>query len=153
MKAPGRQLLMLAASSNFFIAALHILIIAFGPSWYRYFGAPPMAEMIERGSLLLPTLLTLIGVLVFAIMGFYALSALGIVRRLPLLRTGLVCIGSMFVLRSILLVPLVVMVIRGAFIPPRFFVFSVFSLFVGVCYLWGTACSWSAIPKKHVHSA
>ena len=84
MKNHDRFSFLLAAFSSFFVAVLHLAIIGVGPRWYRYFGAPTLAAQIEQGSVLVPTLLTLAIALVFAAWGFYALSAIGMIRRLPL---------------------------------------------------------------------
>jgi hypothetical protein len=153
MKSPGRVLLVLGAASSLFVAGLHLAIIAVGPRWYRYFGAPSLAAQVEGGSLLMPTLLTLATAGVFALWGFYALSAIGVVRRLPLLRTALVFIGVVYVLRGLLLLPQLAAFASGSFGSPRFLVFSAFALLAGACYLWGAVRAWKSLRGGASHPA
>ncbi len=83
--------------------------------------------MSFRGRL---TLFTAAG---FAAFGLYGLSGAGDVRRLPLLRTGLAAIASIFILRGTLLGGIdAVYEGNGAQIA-----FAATSLFVGLCYAYG----------------
>ncbi len=70
-----------------------------------------------------------------AIFGLYALSGAGDVRRLPLLRAGLVGITAIYLLRGLLLFP---QVLAFHHIPLRFLLFSAIALAVGVVHLIGT---------------
>ena len=81
---------------------VHLAIIFGGPDWYRLFGAgEEMAQMAENG-MLYPVIITLcIAVLLF-IWAAYAFSGAGLVKRLPLLRTGLVIISSILLVRALL---------------------------------------------------
>ncbi len=145
MNRPGRAPLLLAAGCSFFVSALHLAIVAVGPRWYRYFGAPSLADQVEGGSVLLPTLMTFAIACVFAGWGVYGLSGAGWVRRLPLLRVALVAIGTVLMLRGAFLLPDLLRLWRGVGVPPRFLAFSAFSLFTGVLYLWGVASRWAAL--------
>ena len=101
--------LVLAGSLSFFAAALHLAIIVGGPSWYRFFGAGEgMASMAERG-LLQPTIMTLSIAAVLAIWGAYAWSAAGVFPAFPLLKTALILITLVYLLRGALglLAPLI----------------------------------------------
>ncbi|MGV8039260.1 MAG: hypothetical protein AB2L07_04030 [Thermoanaerobaculaceae bacterium] len=145
MNRPGRGPLLLAAGCSFFVSALHLAIAAAGPGWYRYFGAPSLADQVERGSALVPTAMTLAIACVFVVWGVYGLSGAGWVRRLPLLRSALVAIGTVYVLRGAFLLPDLLGLWRGAEVPPRLLAFSAFSLVSGVLYLRGVASGWSAL--------
>lgn len=145
MNRPGRVPLLLAAGCSFFVSALHLTIVAVGPRWYRYFGAPSLADQVERGSALVPTVMTLAIACVFAVWGVYGLSGAGWVRRLPLLRSALVAIGTVHVLRGAFLLPDLLRQWRGVAVPPRFLAFSAFSLVSGLLYLLGVASRWSAL--------
>lgn len=147
MNISGRVPLMLAAASSLFIAALHLAIIVAGARGYRYFGAPSLAVQVERGTVLMPALLTAAMAGVFAVWGLYAVSALGVVRRFPLLRSVLVIMGGCYLLRGLLLIPELVGLMRGAFGSARFLVFSAFSLVAGLCYLAGTARAWRRLSR------
>ena len=65
---------------------LHLAVIAGGPDWYRFFGAGEgMARAAERGSAV-PAVMTVIVAAILAIWAAYAWGAVGVMRRLPLLR-------------------------------------------------------------------
>jgi len=136
MKIQGRSLLLVAAGCSAAVALLHVAILVAGPPWYRWFGAPSLAARIEAGAALVPVLMTVAVAAVFAVWTCYALSGAGAIRRLPLLRAALFTIAAIYLLRGVQVVPEAVAVARGA-IPLRFAVFSAFSAFAGVVYLWG----------------
>ena len=101
MQIQGRQWLVAGSIFSFAVAILHIAIIFGGAPAYRYFGAgEEMAQMASSGSVL-PALATLLIAVIFALWGLYALSGAGVIRHLPLLRTGLVFIASIYTLRGI----------------------------------------------------
>jgi hypothetical protein len=83
------------------VAVLHVAIMLGGPPWYRWFGAPSLADQVERGSVIGPILLTLAIVAVFVVWSGYGLSGAGVVRRLPLLRVGLYAIAVIYLLRGL----------------------------------------------------
>jgi len=136
MKLPGRVLLLVAAGCSFWVTVVHLGIATFGPSWYRWFGAPSLAKRIEQGAALGPTLMTLGVAALFAVWACYALAGAGAIRRLPLLRIGLFVIAAIYLLRGVQVVPEVVGLARGV-VPARFVAFSAFSAFAGVVYLLG----------------
>jgi hypothetical protein len=135
MRAP-RFLLVAGAIGSFFIAALHLVIIFVGAPGYRYFGAPGLAVLAERGSLT-PAVVTSGIVLVFTIWGFYALSGAGVVRPLPLLRTALSVIAAVYMLRGLLLIPELLRLLSATLLAPRAAVFSAVSLCIGLAHLAG----------------
>ena len=86
-------------------ALLHISIIFGGPDWYRFFGAgEEMAIMAENGSWYPPLVTSGIALVLF-IWALYAFSGAGIIRKLPLLRTGLVIISGIYLLRGLAIIP------------------------------------------------
>jgi hypothetical protein len=132
------------------VAALHAGIVVAGPAAYRYFGAGErMAALAAAGSPV-PALITLAMTAVFAVMGLYALAGAGRLRWLPLLRTGLVLIGSLYTLRGLFL-PLEVrrVLLAPGALPPRELVFSAVSLTIGLLYLAGTVAGWRALSVRH----
>ena len=137
MRAPGRVLLLVAACCSAIVAAVHVAILLGGPSWYRWFGAPSLADQIERGSVVGPVVLTLAVVAVFVVWAGYGLSGAGVVRRLPLLRTALYAIAVIYLLRGWPVVLEVPAALHGK-LPARFPVFSAYSALSGVVYLLGT---------------
>jgi hypothetical protein len=84
-------------------AALHLACIVGGPSWYRFFGAGEgMARMAEQGDWR-PVVITLCVTAALAVAGAYAFSGAGLIPRLPFLRTALVVISSVYLLRGLVL--------------------------------------------------
>ncbi len=98
-----------AAALNVSAALLHLAIIIKGPAWYRFFGAgEAMARMAERGSWQ-PTLITLAIASVLALWASYALAAAGALPTLPWQRPILLAITSIYFLRALLYVPLLLL--------------------------------------------
>ncbi|HEX9944454.1 MAG TPA: hypothetical protein VGG03_20785 [Thermoanaerobaculia bacterium] len=142
-------MLVLAAALSFAIALLHLVIIFLGPEAYTYFGAAELGALEAQGSRM-PDLLTLVLVAVFTVFGLYALSGASVIRRLPLLRTGLIAIGSIYTLRGLVVIPDLIRLVQGAGYPIRQAVFSAVSLAIGLAYLFGTARHWPFIRRPAV---
>ena len=86
-------------------ALMHIAIIIGGPGWYRFFGAgEAMARAAEQGRLM-PTLVTLGIAAMLTVWAAYAFSGAGMIPRPPALRTALVIISGIFLLRALAVVP------------------------------------------------
>lgn len=122
---------------------LHLVIIVGGPDWYRFFGAGEgMARMAEQERLE-PTLITLGIAAVLAVWAAYAFAGAGLIRRLPLIRTALVAISMIYLLRGLILVPLV------AFSPELIDAFTLWSSLIvlayGLLYALGTMRAWPAL--------
>ena len=98
----GRNRWLIAAGSLSAAAAMmHIAIIFGGADWYRFFGAGEgMARMAEQGSVR-PTLMTLAIAAILAVWALYAFAGAGLVRRLPLMRTALVAITAIYLMRGL----------------------------------------------------
>lgn len=87
---------------------LHIAIIFGGPDWYQFFGAPPGLVQMARDGKPRAAISCLAIASVLFVFAAYAFSGVGLIRRLPLLRTGLFLIGGGLLLRGILFVPVAV---------------------------------------------
>ena len=137
---PGKSWLVAAAGLSAAAALLHIGVILGGPSWYRFFGAgEAMAQAAERGSVM-PALVTAGIAAILLVWALYALSGAGAIRRLPLLRTGLVLIAAIYLLRALLLVP--TLLLKPQFVD-SFAVWSSLIVFVyGLAYAIGTWRAW-----------
>lgn len=119
------------------ISILH-LILSINPELYRLIGSgqgSPLAQLAEQGSSL-TMLATIFLTLTFAIWALYAFSAIGLVRRLPLLRTGIVLIGAIYILRGLFL-PTEINMVRNQGYPFQFIIYSSISLLAGWLYLLG----------------
>lgn len=102
----GSGWLIAAACLSMAAALLHLGCIIGGPDWYRFFGAGEgMARAAARGDLR-PTLITLGIATVLAVWAAYAASGAGLIPRLPLLRTALIAITAIYLIRAIVFVPL-----------------------------------------------
>ncbi|MBL8298200.1 MAG: hypothetical protein JNN30_07635 [Rhodanobacteraceae bacterium] len=82
-------------------ALIHVGCIVFGPSWYRFLGAGEQMAQLAAAGHRAPTLITSGIAAVLAIWATYALSAAGVIARLPLLRTGLCVITGIYLLRGL----------------------------------------------------
>lgn len=131
--------LKVAAGWSFFMAVCQT-VISLSPAAAAYFKAPP-ALLEDRGQLLL---WGGAAALVLVVFGFYALSGAGAVRRLPLLRLGLIGISSLFLLRGLFLI-LDVLVILGM-LAGELLVQGTISTLVflgaGISYAVGTVLNW-----------
>lgn len=142
--APPNGFLIAGGILSALAAALHLAVIAGGPSWYRFLGAGErMAQMAARGS---PraTLITLFIATVLAVWAAYAFSGAGLLRPLPLLRTALVLISAAYLLRGCLVFAMLL------FKPRMLSAFWVWSslivLVYGLTYAIGTAKAWPSLP-------
>lgn len=134
------RLLIIAGVLSAVAALMHIGCIYFGAQWYRFFGAgEQMALMAEQGSLR-PTIITSVIVVVLSIWSAYAFSAAQVIPKLPLIRTALIVITSVYLLRGI----------AGFFFisnpigrsPEFWFWSSVICLIFGLFHLFGLKQQW-----------
>lgn len=137
---PGSTWLIIGGWLSVLAALLHIACIFGGPDWYRFFGAGEgVARAAARGEWR-PTLITLGIAAVLLVWAAYAFSGAGSLPRLPLLRTGLVVIAAIYLLRALLFVPLHV------WRPQHSDAFAIWSslivLIYGAVYAIGTFKAW-----------
>lgn len=137
---------LIAASALSFIASLlHVACIFGGPDWYRFFGAgEQMGQLAEQGSTY-PTYVTLAIAVIIALWGLYALSGAGVILKLPLLKTALVLITAIYLVRGIagLIIPFLTtsQIIHHNSI--KFWIISsIICCIYGLFYLFGTLKLW-----------
>jgi hypothetical protein len=146
MKPTRNPALIIGGWLSIAAALLHIACIIGGPDWYRFFGAgEEMATMAERGALT-PTLLTLGIATILAIWAAYAFSGAGLLPRLPLLRTGLVVISAIYLLRGLVLIP--ALVINRGDVMPFILWSSLIVLVYGLAYAIGTWSAWPGLRPR-----
>ena len=146
MKPARNPALLIGGWLSVAASLLHIGCIIGGPDWYRFFGAgEEMAVMAEQGSMT-PTLLTLGIAAILAIWAAYAFSGAGLLPRLPLLRTGLVVISTIYLLRGLALIP--ALVINGANVMPFILWSSLIVLVYGIVYAVGTWTAWPHLRPR-----
>jgi hypothetical protein len=103
---PGSTWLIIGGWLSVAAALLHIACIFGGPDWYRFFGAGEgMARAAARGEWK-PALITLAIGTILLTWAAFAFSGAGVLPRLPLLRTGLIAITAVYLLRGLIFVPI-----------------------------------------------
>lgn len=140
--------LILGALFSAIAALAHLGCIIFGGEWYRFFGAgEEMAKMAEAGESY-PTIVTSILVLILLIWSVYGLSGAGGIGKLPLVRTALVLISSIYVLRGVVFIALMPLFPENSI--TFWLVSSTICLSIGMLYSVGTYQNWSKLSLKHV---
>ena len=142
----GNPWLVAGAALSALAAILHLGVIAGGPDWYRFFGAGEgMARMAEQGRIE-PILITLAIAALLAIWSAYAFAGAGLIRRLPLMRTALIAITAIYLLRGLALVPL--LALRPELATPFDVWSSLIVLAYGATYAVGTWRGWPELSRR-----
>lgn len=129
-------------------AVLHLAVIVGGPDWYRFFGAgEEMARMAEAGHWY-PVVVTLGIATVLAVWAAYAFAGAGLIPRLPLMRTALVLISAVYLLRGLVLVP--AFIINPGGVMPFVLWSSLIVLVYGLAYAIGTWIAWPSLSAPAV---
>ena len=117
-------------------AIFQISAIVWPPALLDYFGGP--VKMQAEYPIIYISGCALVGAIV-AVAGFYALSGAGKFRPLPLLRTGLVAITIVYILRGLFIINFIILIISypEMNLKPQFAVFSLIALCVGMIHLMG----------------
>ena len=140
--------LLILAGVLSFCAAIFQAVIAFVPEWSAAFGS---GDALASNPPLLLTLGLLVA-LVLVIFGLYGLSGAGVIRRLPLLRLGLLVIGLLYLLVGINFIfqLLAVLGILPATQPVPIYqsLVSFGALVASLAYLIGLAVSWNRLSIK-----
>lgn len=143
MPASPNPFLVAAAGLSGLAALLHVACIVGGPSWYRFFGAgEPMATAAARGSWY-PACVTLGISLILLGWAAYALAASGALPALPLLKTGIVVITAVYLLRGLVLFP--VLALRPGHVTPFIIWSSLICLGFGLVHLVGVVQVWKRL--------
>jgi hypothetical protein len=98
----GVILLVLAAFIAIGTAVAHLSCIFLGPECYAAQMAPPQViESAKNGTYLAPVG-TVFASALFVVLGLYALSGAGIIRKLPLLKYAVYAVAALCIIRGIL---------------------------------------------------
>jgi hypothetical protein len=125
-------------------ALLHIAVLAAGPEWIAFVGAPAeVAASAERGTWLAPVSTLGIAALL-AGLALYSLAAAGTLRPLPLAKPILWLFAAIFVLRGLIILPALVQGRVNWAAPVDLFIvtssFAILVLGVALCLgLWATS--------------
>lgn len=109
-----------------------------------------MARAAERGSFT-PALVTIAIAMILLVWALYAFSGAGLIRRLPLLRTGLVLITAIFLLRAFALLP--ALMLRPELVDTFAIVSSLVVLAYGLVYAVGTWTAWTGLSAPRPEKA
>lgn len=140
------KLLLLGAGCSGVAALAHLGCIIFGGDWYRFFGAgEQMAQMAEAGDVY-PSIVTSVLVIILFIWALYGLSAAGVIRKLPLIRTALLLISGIYLLRGVSFVFLMPMFPENSV--TFWLVSSGICLTIGLFYAVGAWQRWSMLSGK-----
>ncbi len=146
-----RRILLVPAGVLSLAVAVFQAAIGFSPALCAYFGAP--AALMANPTMLIAA--SLVMAVVFAVCGLYAFSGAGVIRRLPLLRLGLIAIGGVYTLNGLNAIP-GLLIVAGlihtpAPVPPQALISVLVSLGIGLAYLVGTVAGWPVLspsPKR-----
>ncbi len=141
----GKLWLKIAAGWSFFMAACQTFI-SLSPAAAAYFKAPP--PLLQDRWLLF--WVGMAAVLVMVIFGLYALSGAGSLRRLPLLRLGLIGISSLLLLRGLFIVfsILIILGVLEGELLVQGDISSLVFLAAGVSFAVGTILNWKAMQVR-----
>ncbi len=143
MVVEKNKYLIAGATCSALAAIAHLGCIVFGAPWYRFFGAgEQMAKMAEQGHWY-PTVVTSTIAAILAIWSLYALSAANIIFRLPLIRTALMVISFIYLLRGIAFIWLMPMFPENSV--TFWYVSSGICFSIGLFYSIGTYRQWQLL--------
>lgn len=144
--SPGSQWLAAGGWLSALASLLHIGCIIGGEDWYRFFGAGEKIAMAAASGELWPHVMTFGIAAMLAIWALYGFSGAGRFARLPLLRTGLVVISAIYLLRGFSLIPL------HLWKPELTDAFTVWSSLIvmiyGIAYGVGTWKAWCVLSER-----
>ncbi|MDP5138301.1 hypothetical protein ORJ04_20340 [Rheinheimera baltica] len=116
-------------------AIWHLLCIWVGPSWFAFARAPKqIIDSAQQGTLLAPVGTVIVAGLMFACTVF-AFSAVGLIRKVPLVKPALITIALLCALRGLIGIPTFV---TSAGLDIWQIVASTVWLYVGVCFIAGS---------------
>jgi putative oxidoreductase len=143
----SKRLLFVAGCLSLLIAVFQA-VVSFSPEWSLYFGAP--TEIVNTPWLLLVS--GEIAAVFFVLFGLYGLSGAGRIKRLFLLRLGLVVISAIYVLRGLMIILelLIIWDILPSYevVTSQGLISSVISLAIGLIYSFGTIGAWRELNQK-----
>ncbi len=124
--------------TNLAIAATHVIGLIWAWSFFRWVGIEHEMRELARQSAALPYVVTLLTAAFFLAFALYALSGAGVLRRLPLLRSVLVFVATIYLVRATILGG-IGSVLHGDIAQ---IAFAAIALFIGLCYASGAVAYW-----------
>ncbi len=146
MPALPRISFYLAALGSIAASLTHIWAIVVGPEAYASLGAPPeVVASATAGTLYAPTV-TLFIASVIMVWALYALSAAGHLPRLFLLRTALIAIAAVLILRGLILIP--ILFLAPEYVDAFAYWSSGISFALGAAFATGVILGWPQLGKR-----
>jgi hypothetical protein len=116
-------------------AIWHLLCILGGPSWFAFARAPQqIIDSAVQGTLLAPIGTIIVASLMFACT-IFTFSAVGLIRKVPLLKSALITIAVLCSLRGLIAMPTVV---PSSVLDIWQIVASTVWFYVGICFIAGS---------------
>jgi len=116
-------------------ALWHLLCILGGPSWFAFARAPqPIIDSAQQGTLLAPIGTIIVAGLMFGCT-IFSFSAAGVIRKIPLLKSALITISLLCILRGLIAIPFLV---TPAGLDVWQIIASSVWLYVGICFMAGS---------------
>lgn len=142
-EAPVNLPLLVGSILSAVAALLHFGIIVGGASWYRFFGAGERMARAAGAGRAYPAVVTSFIAAVLALWSGYAASGAGLLVPLPLLKPALMAITGIYLLRGLVLVPL--LTVARSKSTPFMMWSSVICLGYGSIHLVGLVQVWSRL--------
>lgn len=140
MATAANKLLVVGATLSAAAAMMHLACLAVGAPLFRLLGAGEQMAQLHLTGHWYPTVVTLVIASVLAGWSAYALSGAGVIRKLPLRRTILAAITTIYIVRGVAFVPVI------AHFPGNSVTFWLVSssicLLIGFVHLVGLRQSW-----------
>ncbi len=143
IELPARRALRVAGWANLAIAAAHVIGLIWAWSMFRAVGIEEDMLELARQRAALPYILTLITAAGLAVFGLYGLAGAGRLRRLPLLRAGLITTAAIYLYRATLYGG--ISALRDG--DSAQIAFAAIALFIGLCYAYG------ALAQRRLNTA
>jgi len=116
-------------------AVWHLLCILGGPSWFAFARAPQqIIDSAQQGTLLAPISTMIVAGLMFACTVF-AFSAVGLIRKVPLIKMALITIAILCTLRGLIVVPTLITAVE---LDVWEIIASTVWFYVGICFIAGS---------------
>lgn len=145
MGGPINKLLIVGGTLSGVAALTHLACLVVGAPLFRLLGAGEQMARLHAEGGWYPTMVTLAIATVLATCSAYALSAAGIFRPFPLLRTVLTAVTGVYIVRGVAFVPVM------AYFPGNGLTFWVVSsaicLAIGLVHLVGLRQSWDGLRR------
>ena len=133
--SPQNNLLLTGGIFSIAFAIFQVSAILWTPAMVEYFGGPVQMQAQQPVAYALSC--ALIG-LVVAVCGLYAFSGAGKYRRLPFMKSVLVAVTAVYLLRGLMIITDMIAMQKSPLKPlTHFLVYSSIALFIGIVHLGG----------------